>query len=145
MLNVDNVKNAGLFSKNGNARDTMMASDHHPMHLQCVFFFFHVIFFTNVDAPFLNVLTMWHNVQKRKHQEPTNLCVVQAMAWWAEASAAWKKKEKHWGKVLDSMFKMGSFKQHLNFEEVSSDSAVMEITMEITVLQLSDNLALNIT
>jgi len=50
MLDVDNVKNAGLFSKNGNARDTMMASDHHPMHLQSVF---HVIFFTNVDAPFL--------------------------------------------------------------------------------------------
>jgi len=39
----------------------------------------------------------------------------------------------------------GFLQPALKFKEVSSDSALIKITMEITVLQLFDNFALNIT
>jgi len=51
---------------------------------------------------------------------------------------------QNWGKTVDSTFQTDSCNQHLYFKEVSSDSAIMEITMEITVFQLFDNLTLNI-
>ncbi len=48
------------------------------------------------------------------------------------------------GLTVHSGFQMDSCNQHLKFKEVSSDSAFMEITMEISVFELFDNFPLNI-